>query len=139
MKIGFSFGRCIRDIADGKISLDDVAFIISATDISDREQIRAVILEYSTSRQYLKGIDHDLAMQIAYDIWDTSRLIQPRRQGLPRHRQPAGTVWVDMFPTVLSDNTAVKNAWTAYRTMINMVENIDTEALETFKNPSILS
>lgn len=131
MKIGFSFGRCIRDIAEGKISLDEVAFIISSTNIQKRDQILGVISEYRTSYQYLRGVDQDLAMQIAYDIWDTNRLIQPRRQGMSRHRQPENSIWVDIFPTALSDNMAVKNAWSAYRTMINIVENID---MESFKN-----
>ena len=133
MKIGFSFGRCIRDIAEGKISLDEVAFIISATDIQNRDQIRAVILEYRTSYHYLRGIDQDLAMQIAYDIWDTNRLIQPRRQGMARHRQPENSIWVDIFPTALSDNMVVKKAWDTYRTMINMVENINVESLESLR------
>lgn len=133
MKIGFSFGRCIRDIAEGKISLDEVAFIISSTNIQKRDQILGVISEYRTSYQYLRGVDNDLAMQIAYDIWDTGRLIQPRRQGIARHQQPENSIWVDIFPTALSDNMVVKNAWDAYRTMINMVENIDVESLESLR------
>ena len=35
MKIGFSFGRCIRDIVNGEINIDDVAFLITATRIRD--------------------------------------------------------------------------------------------------------
>ena len=38
-----------------------------------------------------------------------------------------------MFPTELSTNEPVKKAWDAYRFMLHMVENVDTEALETFK------
>jgi hypothetical protein len=66
-------------------------------------------------------------------FWDNNKLIQPRRQGLHRHKQPANSIWVDMFPTELSENEAVKKAWDGYRFMLHMTENIDTEALETFK------
>jgi len=38
-----------------------------------------------------------------------------------------------MFPTELSENASVKNAWDAYRFMLHMTENVDTEALETFR------
>jgi hypothetical protein len=47
--------------------------------------------------------------------------------------QPENAIWVDIFPTVLSDNEAVKRAWDNYRFMIHMVENVDNEATEVFK------
>jgi hypothetical protein len=47
--------------------------------------------------------------------------------------QPETSVWVDIFPTALSANDSVKKAWDAYRFMIHMVENVDTEATEVFK------
>ena len=133
MKIGFSLGRCVRDIVNGEVSIDDVAFIITATSITDREQLDNVILMYGTEPRYLQGLDHDSCLAIAQQLWDSNRLLQPRRQGLHRHSQPESSVWVDMFPTELSQNEAVKNAWSAYRFMLHMVENVDTEATEVFR------
>lgn len=60
-------------------------------------------------------------------------MLQPRKQGLHRHMQPENSVWVDIFPTELSNNESVKNAWEKYRFMIHMIENIDNEATEVFK------
>ena len=133
MKIGFSLGRCIRDIVNGDISIDDVAFIITATNIREREDLEFVIFTYESEPEYLYGLDHEHCMDVAYALWDTNRLLQPRRQGLHRHKQPAGSVWVDMFPTELSKNESVKRAWDSYRFMIHMVENVDNEATEVFK------
>jgi hypothetical protein len=133
MKIGFSLGRCIRDIVKCDVSLDDVAFIITATNIKEREGLELVILTYEGEPRYLAGLDHEQCMTVAYALWDSNRLLQPRRQGLHRHAQPESSVWVDMFPTELSDNEAVKTAWNNYRFMIHMVENIDNEATEVFK------
>lgn len=133
MKIGFSLGRCVRDIVTGKVSEDDVAFIITATCIVAKEQLDAVIIDYMYRGDYLQGLsDHD-CLRVAHSLWDTNKLIQPRREGIHRHKQPANSVWVDMFPTELSDNDAVKKAWDGYRFMLHMVENVDTTALETFK------
>ena len=133
MKIGFSLGRCVRDIVNGEVSIDDVAFIITATSISEREQLGNVILMYRSEPRYLQGLDHQQCLAVAQQLWDSNRILQPRKQGLHRHAQPENSIWVDMFPTKLSENEAVKNAWSAYRFMLHMVENVDTEATEVFR------
>jgi glutamate synthase domain-containing protein 1 len=133
MKIGFSLGRCVRDIVSGDVSIDDVAFIITATSIHSREQLDNVISVYCGEPNYLLGLNFEECLSVAQDLWDTNRLPQPRKQGLHRHMQPETSVWVDIFPTALSANDSVKKAWDAYRFMIHMVENVDTEATEVFK------
>ena len=133
MKIGFSLGRCIRDIVTEKVAIDDVAFIIAATNIREVEQLAPVINDYMFRDGYLYGLDEDRCQEVALELWDTNKLLQPRRQGLHRHKQPENSVWVDMFPTELSNNESVKNAWNGYRFMLHMVENVDTDALETFR------
>ena len=134
MKIGFSLGRCVRDIVKGHVSIDDVAFIIAATSIHDEPQLANVIEQYMyRDDDYLYGLDEAACQAVALDLWKTNKILQPRRQGLHRHRQPENAVWVDMFPTLVSENHSVKTAWDAYRFMLHMVENVDTDALETFK------
>jgi hypothetical protein len=133
MKIGFSFGRCIRDIVSGDVELDDVAFIIGATAIRDREHIEHVIDAYLEREGYLYGMDVAECHSVAEQLWDMNKILQPRLQGIHRHMQPENAVWVDLFPTATSENTAVRSAWNNYRTMLHMVENIDEEALEVFK------
>ena len=133
MKIGFSFGRCIRDIVNDKVSVDDVAFVIAATNIHDEEQLDSVVDQYMYRDEYLCGLDESRCKEVALSLWKSNRILQPRREGMHRHKQPANSVWVDMFPTELSGNEAVKKAWDGYRFMIHMVENVDADALETFK------
>lgn len=133
MKIGFSLGRCIRDIVTGAVSVDDVAFIITATAIRGKEQLDPVIEDYLYRPGYLDGLDEAACYQVANQLWDSNKLLQPRLQGMHRHMQPENALWVDLFPTVNSDSEAVKKSWDAYRFMLHMVENVDTEALEVFK------
>ena len=134
MKIGFSLGRCVRDIVKGDVDLDDVAFIIAATAIQDEPQLANVIEQYMyRGDDYLYGLDEEQCQAVASELWKTNKVLQPRRQGLHRHRQPENAVWVDMYPTVNSESDAVKKAWDAYRFMLHMVENVDNDALETFK------
>ena len=133
MKIGFSLGRCIRDIVNGSIKIDDVAFIITATNIREVEQLSPVINDYMFREDYLYGLDEDQCQQIALELWNSNKLLQPRRQGMHRHKQPENSVWVDMFPTELTNNEAVKKAWDGYRFMLHMTENVDNESTEVFK------
>lgn len=133
MKIGFSLGRCIRDIVRGDVNVEDVAFIITATAIRSKEQLTPVIKEYMYRSGYLAGLDEAKCVEVADCLWDNSKLLQPRLQGLHRHMQPENAIWIDMFPTELSNNESVKKAWDGYRFMLHMVENVDTESLETFK------
>jgi hypothetical protein len=133
MKIGFSLGRCVRDIVNGAVGIDDVAFIITATSIHTREQLDSVIYTYCCEPDYLLNLDYEECLSVARNLWDSNRLLQPRRQGVHRHQQPENSVWVDMFPTELSENPAVKKAWDNYRFMLHMVENVDNEAIEVFK------
>lgn len=133
MKIGFSLGRCIRDIVKGEIALDDVAFIIAATNIHSDEQLAQVVDSYLYRDDYLYMLDEQLCREVALELWNSNRILQPRRQGMHRHKQPENSVWVDMFPTVNSNNETVKKAWDAYRFMLHMTENVDNEAIEVFK------
>jgi hypothetical protein len=133
MKIGFSLGRCVRDIVNGEVSLDDVAFIIAATAIRDREKLKPVIQDYMFREGYLYGLDEEQCLDASYNLWDSNKILQPRLQGIHRHMQPEDSIWVDIFPTTTSNNESVKRAWDAYRFMIHMTENVDNESLEVFK------
>jgi len=133
MKIGFSLGRCVRDIVNGDVSVDDVAFLITATNVKTGAQLENVISTYMSQPGYLLGLDYDKCLEVANQLWHTNRLLQPRAQGLHRHMQPENSIWVDIFPTATSERESVKKAWDAYRFMIHMVENVDTEATEVFK------
>ncbi len=133
MKIGFSLGRCIRDIVNGEVSVDDVAFIITATNIKSEQQLDNVISVYTGEPGYLLGLKFEECKEVAHALWHSNRILQPRAQGMHRHMQPENSIWVDIFPTALSDNEAVKNSWEKYRFMLHMIENVDNEATEVFK------
>lgn len=133
MKIGFSLGRCIRDIVKGEITTNDVAFIIASTAIRDEAQLLLVIENYMYREGYLYGLDQEQCKIVALDLWKASKILQPRLQGIHRHMQPEGSIWVDLFPTALSENESVKKAWDNYRFLIHMTENIDIESMDAFK------
>ena len=46
MKVGFSLGRCVRDIIDDIVTYDDVAFIITGTALRYEDAIKACVEQY---------------------------------------------------------------------------------------------
>ena len=59
MKIGFSLGRCVRDIVNKDVSIDDVAFIIAATHINSVAQLDQVVEMCMYESGYLLGLDFE--------------------------------------------------------------------------------
>jgi hypothetical protein len=134
MKIGFSLGRCIRDIVNKKVDIDDVAYIIAATNIANTESLKIVIEEYCWRIGYLEGLDPEECQKVALCLWEARCILQPRREGLPGPRCAEDSIWVDIFPTVLSETASVKNAWNDYQLVLKLTENVDTTGLNWLSN-----
>lgn len=118
MKIGFSLGRCVRDIVSGKVEFDDVLLIVTRTRITKVDEIHNVIREYLWEPTYLAGLDPDACYEVAQKLWDTAKLHQPRLQGVQPHHIAEDYVWMDLVPTASELSDSVLDAWKAYRTML---------------------
>jgi hypothetical protein len=128
MKIGFSLGRCVRDVVKGLVKIEDIAWIIASTYIETKEQLHNVIAQYAYEPTYLGGLDIDECQRIALQLYDSGRVLQPRMMGIRRTMVPEGAIWADLFPTIASEKTAVKTAWNGYRTMLQLTEQLSDDA-----------
>ncbi len=125
MKIGFSFGRCVRSIVLGEVNIDDVLCIIARTYMPKEEDVKWVIEEYMLRSQYLGGLDRTSCHAVGMQLWKTGRVIEPRQNGIHVMSAPKDCVWMDLYPTVVgSENASVKAAWDAYRLLINLTEQM---------------
>jgi len=79
MKIGFSLGRCVRDIVIGKVDIKEVVVIIAQTRIMNVDDLNAVIDGYLERTGYLKGLDAEKCHAAADWLWNSCRIHQPRR------------------------------------------------------------
>ncbi len=136
MKIGFSLGRCIRDIVNNDVRYDDVAFIITGTALRDEDAIKWCIEDYLYRPDYLDGLDQDCCTKIALRLFNEGKLFQPRLQNIRAFHIPEGGVWADLFPTTLANNEAAKRAWDHYRFMIHMTEQLPEDVEKNWKGPS---
>jgi hypothetical protein len=126
MKIGFSFGRCIRDIVRGEVDIDDVLVIVARTRMSDITAVRTVISEYMYRGDYLYGLEEDECQQVGAELFESGRVHQARLESGNIWGQGAAhgdAVWADVVPTTHM-NEQVKEAWNHYRFLLNMTSNI---------------
>ena len=132
MKIGFSYSRCVRDIADGKVSIDDVLVIIARTDFDPRddEQWSSIWRGYgggsgATMRGLFSGSEPEWAAykdedeqrvrDVSVELWDEGKLHQPRKFGAHPRRSPY--IWVDTGPIgheQYEQPESVQQAWQNY-------------------------
>lgn len=125
MKIGFSFGRCVRDIVKGKVKIDDVLCIIARTHMPKQESVEWVIGEYMHRADYLWGLDVQTCTDVGVELWRSGRVIEPRANGIGVMQVPTDYVWMDLFPTnVDADNESVTSAWESYRMLIGLTAQL---------------
>lgn len=132
MKVGFSLGRCIRDIVNNSVTYEDVAFIITGTALRDEEAIKYCITEYGWREDYLYGLDQERCMDVGLRLYKEGKIFQPRLQNIRAFHIPEGAIWADLFPTTLAENEAAKKAWEAYRFMLHMTEQVPEDVKENW-------
>lgn len=126
MKIGFSFGRCVRDIVKGEVDINDVLVIVARTRMPDLESVKKVISDYMWRHDYLEGLDEEQCQAVGAQLFESGLVHQSRLEsgniwGMAMAHDDA--VWADVVPTTHM-NEQVKDAWNQYRFLLNMTSNI---------------
>jgi hypothetical protein len=123
MKIGMSFSRCIRDIVQGTVDINDVLIVISGTDLDPRDdrQWHNVWQGYRERNGWsppewtvFEDSDEDQVRSVAIELYETGRLHQPRQYG---HRTKSRHTWLDtiVLPVEMQHNPAVLHAWQQFQ------------------------
>lgn len=123
MKVGFSLGRCIRDIVNGTVEQDDVVVIVSGTRFTTQEQLDGIVAEYMYRDNYLLGLDEAACHGVASILFREGKIHQPRNFGTYRNMMPEDCVWADLLPTGGHQDPMVQEAWQAYRSMLGLTGN----------------
>ena len=124
MKIGLSLSRCVRDIVEGHVDIDDVLVLITRTDFDPtvQEQWDSIWVGYISYNPEWRGLEHDAVYAVVMDLWASGRIHQPRKFGRnpPRRRE----FWLE---TVLPDSElasrpAVKEAWDRFQVIAGLAD-----------------
>jgi hypothetical protein len=123
MKIGFSFGRCVRDMVNGTVDFEDVYLVVAQTAIYDSSQIEDVVDEYLYRSDYLMGMDPGLCYDMAIKLYLSGKLIQPRINGHRARFITESAVWMDLMPCIMGEEAQteqVVQAWKQYQLALKM-------------------
>lgn len=130
MKIGLSYSRCVRDIVDGVVDINDVLVVVARTDFDPRndEQWASIWEGYGGgqnlgsgwSRPEWAGYEDDQESkfrEVSIQLWDEGKFHQPRKFGAHPRRLPY--YWLDTFAPEdeTRNNPVVKEAWDKYKTL----------------------
>ena len=128
MKIGLSYSRCVRDIVDGVVDINDVLIVIARTDFdpNDDEQwagiwagYRIGFMSHPEWADY-PDEDEDRFRAVSIQLWSDGKLHQPRKFGAHQVRRPE--IWLEaVLPSSeLQKNAAAKDAWDSFQVIAGL-------------------
>lgn len=128
MKVGTSLSRCVRDIFEGKIDIDDVLVVIARTDFDpeDNKHWTGIWAGYAGGSgagslwsapewSSIPAEDEQKVRDICITLKKRGKLHQPRQYGAYPPR--LSEYWYDVILTadVVDNNPAAKKAWENYK------------------------
>lgn len=128
MKIGLSYSRCVRDIVDGTVDINDVLVVIARTDFDPHndEQWQGIWEGYGGGQTFgspycnsewtdYPAEDEDKFRSVSIELWEQGKFHQPRKFGA--HVRRSDYNWLDTFAPEeeIVKNPAAKKAWENYK------------------------
>lgn len=126
MKIGLSYSRCVREIVDGVVDINDVLVIITRTDFNPNvdnewQGIWQGYHGYSpwSNPEWVNYPDEaeQKFRDISIELYNSGKMHQPRKFGAQPIRRPE--IWLEaVLPnSELENNPAAKAAWDKFQTI----------------------
>lgn len=147
MKIGLSYSRCVRDIVEGKVDINDVLVIIARTDFDPRDDKQwqgiwqgyaggsnrgSMIRMFGGSNPEWHGYseeDEDLFRKVSIDLYEMGKLHQPRQFGSHPRRMPYFWLETVLIDEDLKNNSAVNAAWDQFQILAGLANiKLNTES-----------
>lgn len=138
MKIGLSYSRCVLDIVEGRVDIDDVLVVISRTDFDPRDDkqwagiwegycyggmSRAEWGQYDFNNKD----DEDKFRSVSIMLWEDGKLHQPRKFGKHPRRMPYCWLETVLPSDELEVNPAAKKAFEQFQILAGL-SNIKLDA-----------
>ena len=131
MKIGLSYSRCVLDIVENRVSMDDVLVLITRTDFDPRddEQWAGIWSGYCLGgasnaewRHYNFNSkdDQDKFRSVSIMLYTDGKMHQPRQFGAHPQRRPE--IWLEaVLPSSeLEKNVSAKAAWDQFQVIAGL-------------------
>ena len=129
MKIGLSYSRCMRDIVDGTVDIEDVLLVIARTDFDPHDDTQwsdiwagyhdPMGLSNPEWASYSEE-DEDQFRSVSIELWETGKLHQPRKFGAHPRRMPYYWLETTLPSDELERFPAAKLAWEHFQTVAGL-------------------
>lgn len=125
MKIGLSYSRCVRDIVEGAVDIEDVLVIVARTDFDphDDHQWQGIWRGYNggsfmnMNREWSQygPEDEQRFRDVSCQLWDLGKFHQPRKFGAHPRRLPYYWLEAVVSDSDLENSPVVKDAWDKFQ------------------------
>lgn len=130
MKIGLSLSRCVRDIVEGRVNIDDVLVLITRTDFDPTvdKQWESIWVGYTSFNPEWTGLEHDEVKAVVMLLWGEGKIHQPRQFGAYPRRRPEYWLETVLPESELERNPAAKDAWDRFQVIAGLANiGVDRE------------
>lgn len=127
MLVGTSLGGCVKSIALGEVSMDDVLVIITRTDCKNIEELMGVVQTYydygntgarQRSNYDLSECDIDRVKEIVHELYHNGKIHQPRLYngfgGFVHIELSRKEIWIPLVPSPKTDDERIVEAYEKY-------------------------
>jgi hypothetical protein len=131
MKIGLSYSRCVLDIVEERVDIDDVLVIVSRTDFDPRDDDQwagiwegycygGLSMPEWGHYDYNSKEDEDKFRSVSIMLWEDGKFHQPRKFGARPQRR--SEFWLEtVLPSEeLEKNPAAKKAWDNFQVIAGL-------------------
>jgi len=131
MRVGLSYSRCVLDIVEGRVDINDVLVIIARTkfDPNNDEQWQGIWDGYCLGGlsnpewghyDYDSKEDEAKFRDVSIALWEQGKFHQPRQFGAHPARRPE--YWLETFlpSSELERNPAAKIAWEKFQVVAGL-------------------
>jgi hypothetical protein len=129
MKVGLSLSRCMRDIFEKRVDIEDVLVVIARTDVDPHnddhwKQIWDGYLYGGFSQPEWAGLEeHEQEMRnVLIDLHSSGKLHQPRQFGSHPARMPYYWLECVVPEDELSSNPTALKAWEKYKMLAGLTQ-----------------
>ena len=125
MRVGLSYSRCVRDIVDGKVDINDVLVVIARTSFDPNvdAQWKSIWEGYRWSNPEWAGYpdeDEDKFRSVSIELWESGKFHQPRQFGAFPQRRPEFWLETILVSEEIETNPAVKAAWDNFQVVAGL-------------------
>jgi hypothetical protein len=126
MKIGLSFSRCILDIVEGRVDINDILVVVARTDFDPRDDdqwagiwdgyVRGGLSNPEWSNYNFSDKEHeDKFRSVSIMLWEEGKFHQPRKFGARPRRLPHYWLEAGLLTQDIDSNPSVKKAWEQFQ------------------------